>query len=514
MSIEESILKIQKEYSGILEHYFGKEKREIGNRIDSKTICDYVLNRTKKDFFSIKVPYKGTYITPSEYKVFSLYDELDNFWSKNSLELKSLIKESEFLYLYSGYAPFSLREKLENFSLYFDTICIPCPFHPFEREITERELYSERRLVHFIKEFSRCIDLINMLSNYSFNTYPPLFIVFKEEFYLSQKEKYYLKNGISQDDNKKFRLISDKYYFHIKKFFEEIIGCKYNFESSDEAKIFLSSFNISKIKKENFQKFLKLVNLDNLDFRLDFEKIHYQDRPEIVSKDIEGLIDRNLEYKDINNHTLTFLFDILISFILTTESAYLNSCFYKLEPNINPDHWETYCWKLMNESNEINHYFNVSENELIAYIFSSKNLKIFKDIPLELIINIRNNNGLEKIRNLFREGRKNIGNAKISDLENITNQIIDQINYNILEFSKKFDESKKKRRKIQISLASLITSVVLSLSSIVFPQIFPLAVTANAFTVIYSSTDFYFDYKKDKKDIEAINKNPLAILLK
>jgi len=512
MDAIEKILKIQREYLELLESYFKDERKELGTEEkQTEFYADRLYSRKKA---SLVVPYQGQNVSSAEYMMISLIRDVKKFWNANKSELATALKESGLLFLDISGEPEDIKYYVRKYAIYFDTLCVACPLSSISEEYLILKLRHEKRKYNFAFSFGRYIHTCNAIRNILLKTYPPVFLIFPSEYFLVPSENAAVLAMRKQSSNERLQLFTERFYFHVQRLFEEVFQREFDFEGSLEAREFLSTIKVGDINREGMARFLQLVDPESLPFRGRMARILHRDRGTNVYRQIETLARGVLEPPEISTETLLFLWDSLMVKLLCTETIYLDSCFYSMDSYFFDDQKALYQWKLSNEAKEIRRALNLSEAEVAAYTIGTK-LKWLSRLPLEAVIEIRRENGLVEIRQLFRDSAKRIGSVRADQLEEVSKEI----EMSILEKIAKFHSSLASERKdlvkrLGISSGLLLGSCALGIAAIAFPLIAPLAITSTVFTVVFggkSILGLYKDYRAGKLRFREFKRSPIAI---
>jgi hypothetical protein len=503
------ILKIQNEYLRLLESYFQKEREELV--ATNQPIVDYVVNLFSTRSPSLLIPHGAIAINPAEYKMLSLIEEVDQFWKINAEQLRKQLAESELLILDISCQPWQIEQAVRQYGIYFDTLCIPCPLY-LEKHSLEGKLDSDRRLSNFAYFFSCYISIINTMRKLIAKCYPPLFVVFPSKYYLSEDEIQSIFKNRIQKDSPKLQLIADRFYFHLQKVFAEFLQRDFDFEGVNEAMEFVEDRGLATIRKEKFLGLVKLVNVDSMDIRLQAHDVLRGDLSARVIRDISELKQGKVDPSNIDAGTWLFLWNTLMVELISTETIYLDSCYFGIDSYFFSYQWELYRWKLSNESKEIRKSLKLSETDVAAYTISNK-LQWLSSLPLEVVVAIRSDDNLSFVRQMFRENKKLLAGVGAEELENISDQIANDIKKRISDFNSYCVSKKKDFHKSLAKSGSLLASTcALSVASVVFPLLIPLAITSSVFTVVFgvSAMDLYKEYRAGKLIMQKLNRSPIG----
>ena len=151
------ILKIQNEYLRLLESHFQKEREELV--ATNQSVVGYALNLFSTRSPSLLIPHSTTAISPAEYRMLSLMEEVDEFWRMNAQEFRNQLARSELLVLVVSCMPWTIEELVRQYGVYFDTLCVSCPFYRRARSRLETRLESNRRELNFAYLFRQYVEI-------------------------------------------------------------------------------------------------------------------------------------------------------------------------------------------------------------------------------------------------------------------------------------------------------------------------------------------------------------------
>jgi len=170
------------------------------------------------------------------------------------------------------------------------------------------------------------------------------------------------------------------------------------------------------------------------------------------------------------------------------------------------------------ESNNTIRSLNLDEEKAAARALFFPEFNWINTMNMNDIIQFRENDGCEMLRNIFREEHKSIKYAKIDDFENIVKRTKDHLDCAIQEHEnllKSKDSSYTKAlRNASLSLGATLS---LSIISVAVPPLLIITLPISAFSFIKGSKsliDVLNLALSGKKDINGIRKRPIGILAK
>ena len=503
------ILKIQNEYLRLLESHFQKEREELV--ATNQSVVGYALNLFSTRSPSLLIPHSTTAISPAEYRMLSLMEEVDEFWRMNAQEFRNQLARSELLVLVVSCMPWTIEELVRQYGVYFDTLCVSCPFYRRARSRLETRLESNRRELNFAYLFRQYVEMIDAMRKLAARCYPPLFVVFPSNYVLSDDEAVSITRNRIQKDDPRLQLIADRFYFHWQKIFEEFLERDFEFEGITEARKLVRE-RFTTIHKEKLVSLVKLANVGAIDVALRIDDALVGAPSIRVTRDISALKQGKMDPSDIDIETWFIVWDILVTELLATEVTYLDSCYFGTDSCFRPYEWDLYRWKLSGESREIRRSLKLSETEVATYAISKK-LQWLSHLPLEAVVEIRCDDSLSFVREMFRGSKKILSGITVEELEDVSDQIANDIKERISGFNSLVVSKKKEFYKSLAKTGSLVAGTcALSIASTVFPRTIPLAITSSVFTIVFgrSAVDLYKEYRAGKRIMEKLNRSPIA----
>jgi energy-converting hydrogenase A subunit M len=313
--------------------------------------------------------------------------------------------------------------------------------------------------------------------------------------------------------NPNLRSVIESLYLHFNRFFKSYFQENFEINSINNFFVYIKDcyFN-DKNKLDGFNKISSLLNIDTTSYNLELMKKNLAPAAiNLVQKDLHQLGMGDMDPKQANLLTLTFLSDIFTDAIVNLEMLRLNSKLFNFEMNINSTQWDLFKWKLFEEGETLKRTLNYPEETVIAYTISNK-LEWLSNLSLEEVLNIRRNNNFESIRQLFRKTRKKLMNVTIDNLDEVSNEVkisiedeLSNFPIEVLELERKQSSQKKK------SLIKFSGTLSIALAGLI--PFFNIASSVK--TILGGDTgllEMHDEEKNAKKEINSLKHSPIGIL--
>jgi len=478
-----TLLDSQKKLFDILDDYFLESYEEMKKE---KWSSIEAANKMLRKYDSI--------VIDSIYQ--TIYEELYyDFWEKNYNSIADNCKQSGGLKVFfNGGVPLQLEEFINKSLLYVDTILISDAFSllynsRFEGipQLRSDVRYSGYRLFQYSLTLLKLKDII--LSN---NKIPPIAIVPSVISIYSKEYRTKVKQLIEDDEID---------------FATDIFGTKIS--STQEIANLLNTYKtptelISHIKKVEYFK----CPLEKLDEPIDLLNHYFEIMLDNLGHDYNCNIREHPVIKQIVYELFLFgQLELIIPNQLNCDKLGANPIMEEYTD------MQYYLWKIKKDNLTIfnNIKKDIDPDVLISNILHIEDFKWLGNIPLKSILKIRDDGGLQDIRDIFKREISHVNNVNENDFL----EIIEQVKYNLkqafIKHEKEVEKIDKQYRKQQFYNTSGVVMGVFSCAAGLFPPLNLLSV-AGGLVGTKSIFDIIHDWYEKKEIDKELLSRPVGIL--
>ncbi len=445
--------------------------------------------------------------SPIQARLRELLVNVRAFWFANGHEFLKQLQSDNRLYVWPIHPPPENDRYIRRHTLYFDTILKDCMLFLSADEAIDIVCKREHWILKYLDSYFTLLELERFVL---VDTEPPLCVICPSPEILAHSEGKSVSDKILQASTNELENYEKSYGFLLD-FFSEV---------SDGA---ITSGSVSELRED----LLSLGNVNILDLIQDKqlfrdclfepggesgvqhmaaivgdERIHSWERDpqrtHVPCRQIgEGIFDIGTRF-----HTLIRL---------QTSTMHTGS-----EAALSLPYWKLYLWMVKKSTDRLNRSLHVSEEEVAARMLQSDNLLWLEAIDIQSLVKMRESNGCEELRAVFRQQRGRIKHATIGDFDKIFSSAEDELQRVLSEHSASIERERNSARSSMVwGTASFVVTGALSLASLALPAILPLAVVSAVTTIAVggkSIRDLINQHLLGEKRLENLSSRPLALL--
>jgi len=509
------IASIQREYYHLLASHFIKERRayaQSGMSVDS-----FAAKHLAGVDSQLIIRQGLRSRSPLEYKLFSLFGEIDRFWEFRKQSLASALKTSKLLVLNIDldtnleFVP----KALAMYGLYFDIVSMLDPFYL----CTTREFEKSSRVTFQTckRFFEIYLLLFDVLAQANSDSGLPLLIVYPSDCQADSAE--IVADPLFESGESVYPVapqVLQRVCWHLSRILKEHIGVTIESNKTQDFLAFSAETNYFNVSKEKLVPLIDLCLVSNMSlnsFRYGkpmFSSGFARAAPEIVA------IRKSKETRlKLSGSTLSFLLLLLINRLRSAEVAFEDCMAYGMENHISAASWALYNKKLSNESTEIKRVLEIPTSTALLYAFETR-LNWLSGLALSDVLRIRQDNRLSESRQLFRDACDALGSSTKDNLDQVATYIEEEVVRHLSDYSLNMTKVEEQTLSRDVRTAeSFVSTFSLGLVSLALPQVLPLAIVSFADSIVSGSInlkELYERYHKGERNEEELRHSPITIM--
>lgn len=488
------IRRIQVDYFKLLKGHFPEERYQVQEGI--KSIDELVSEKIEAEKRGIVVATPAYVpISSFEHHLNQLFKEIWDFWQVNGEEIRSAIREMDYISLWKALGSFDIEPTIRKFSLYFDTICIQDPLqYDFRVEEYHREIGDYQSVYKKTTMFAGYLLLTKLEDLFLADCVPPICVIYPSCLFSNYNFNDASDQKYALDMTKRFLASLADIDSEGKTLEEVVMKLK---EMPDEKVAGLAKGSPALTDLWSPPPSGKIMNI--------FHRYWPSLEPHQV-----------LSWKD----RLTTRLGV---HVLWRNLSFFFNCEYESRELlsdicINPSEWGLYKWKLGIEQSIAAKEFEIDEGQALTNIFQQDNLNWLGNVSLGDIIRLREHDQLEEMRSLFRINRKRLKQAKVDEYPSVARQVEKDLLEAISDHSSELKRRHKElRKRFSLSLGKFGLATGFGVASAMFPWISPLAIGSLATSITIgglSIKDMIDSALNGKRDLRELANRPVAVLLK
>jgi hypothetical protein len=445
--------------------------------------------------------------SPIQARLRELLLNVRQFWFANGHAFLKELQHENRLYVWPIHPPPENDRYIRRHSLYFDTILKDCMLFLSSEEAIDIICKREHWMLKYLDSYFTLLELEKFAL---LDTVPPVCVICPSPEILANSEGKGFSDKVQQATNNELEN-SERSFGFLLDFFEEVsdgaIASRSLLELREEL-LSLGSINILDLIK-NKQLFRECLFESGGDSAIQHmvgivgnERVHsYERNPQTSYVPCEQLAEG---LYDIGNRFSTLM-------RLQTSTMHTGS-----EAALSLPYWKLYLWMVKKSTDELNRSLHVSEEEVAARMLQSDNLSWLEAIDIQALVKMRENDGCEELRAVFRKQKGRIKHATIGDFDQVFESVKDELQRLLSAHAASVEREKNQARQSLLwGATSFVVTGGLSLASLTMPAILPLAVASAVATIAIggkSIRDLINEHLLGKKRLKDLSSRPIALL--
>lgn len=458
------LIDVQKEYVKFLEHYFSKPYADmLKNNLTPHQMADIMSSDDK-------------YISSWKSAAPEMLQSLQKIWQLFGLVTAVHLRQMPTMKaVYGGNVfPHPKSNLVSNVGLYADTLVLPDPIFYC---LSMHDFLNPQNLVYLLSK--NALTAISY-SKWALADLKTPIVVFTPSYFFLSKQLPKIIEAISQED---LRL-------HLQKVFD------YPFSSADEIENFFKCAPNTKSLAESVK------NKERFVFDIEESPLPL-DQLQLIIDDFKEMI-------DLPEDSISPQFKVLRSFLgrfMQTNSALAHCDLYGGVPIIDaPTSWQYFLWKLEYSASSLTP--DTMKDSLITHVLHEelRDLPSFSGIPLEGLIEIRQKETINQLREIFRKNISQIARADSDAVMDVARQVSSNLRDALKEYEQIIKEIPKTILGITGKAVTITGNIGLGIAAAAYGSV-PLGILAglagnlglsSVKDILNQSRDLYKKHKRIK----------------
>jgi hypothetical protein len=178
--------------------------------------------------------------------------------------------------------------------------------------------------------------------------------------------------------------------------------------------------------------------------------------------------------------------------------------------------WDIYRWLLPRRAGVTARYCGIEQEDVVSAAFQTTELRWLSNVSVEDLVRMREHGVMEDLRRVFRVNWRTLKKASLDDFPRVTFEVRQNVDRALAEYSLQAEREREAvRRRLRLGVINFALTGSLTLASVAFPTIMPLALVSAGVSLGFggkSIRDIVNDRLSGKREIKELAGRPVGLL--